>query len=136
MSELTPLARRAALRLFAGAPALAILPAAGVPSVPSAAGLTEAQRALVIAIGAHAAAQFDLDAVPSGDEDAFADACALETEALEAVAEAPCESDADFFVKAAYLIKREREAWGTELSEHEPFGLLALATELHMEGRQ
>jgi hypothetical protein len=68
------------------------------------------------------------------DQDAFDAACDLETEALEAVAKTRCESDADFFAKATYLIEREREAWGTELSGGAAFGLLALATELHTKG--
>jgi len=69
------------------------------------------------------------------DQDAFDAACDLKADALETVAETPCESDADFFIKAAYLIERERKAWGTELSDCAQFGLLALATELHMVAR-
>ena len=77
-----------------------------------------------------------VDATPSQpDEDAFAVLIDEADELLEAVAETPCESDADFFVKAAYLIECERKAWGPELSDCSSFGLLALATELHMEAR-
>jgi hypothetical protein len=69
------------------------------------------------------------------DQDTFDAACDLEAEALEAVAEMPCESDADFFAKATYLIERERAAWGTELSDSAHFGPLALATEHQGAGR-
>jgi hypothetical protein len=116
--------RRAALGALVGVAALAILPAAAV-SPPSAAAAP--------AIAAHKAVQDALDAMPSqpDEDDAYDAACDLEAAALEAVAETPCESDADFFVEAAYLIERERKAWGTELSDCAHFGLLALATELH-----
>jgi hypothetical protein len=128
-----PLNRRAALSAFAGVPALAVLPAVAIAIPPAAS--PPLSKAVALAIAAHKAAQAEIDAMPSQpDEHAFDAACDLEAEALEAVAETPCESDADFFAKATYLIERERKAWGTKLSDCAHFGLLALATELHMKG--
>jgi hypothetical protein len=106
-----------ALPVLAGAASLAAPPKATAPL----------SRAVALAIDAHKAAQARIDAISSEDQDAFDAACDLEADALEAVAETPCESDADFFAKALYLIEREREAWGN-------FELLALATELHVKG--
>jgi hypothetical protein len=56
-------------------------------------------------------------------------------EPLEAVAEAPCASDSDFFAKASYLIACERRVSGALLDNSEPFGLLAWATEQHVASR-
>ncbi|MGA2795798.1 MAG: hypothetical protein ABSE69_20245 [Roseiarcus sp.] len=126
--------RRAALGLLAGAPALAILPASASPSTAPAA--LARPNAAALAVAAHKAAQATVEAMEGGaDEDAFAAACDDASEALRAVAETPCATDADFLAKAAYLVECERQAWGSVLSDEAPFGLLALATELHVKGR-
>ena len=119
-------------RLFlAAGPAVSVFTALGAATLASPAP----SAALALAIDAHKAAQVAVDATPSQGEEHFAALVDLATEALEALAETPCESDADFFVKVAYLVTIERRLWGSELSESSAFGLLALATEMHVEGR-
>jgi hypothetical protein len=60
-------------------------------------------EALQVAIAAHRSAQNKIDAMP-GDSDEFATAVSDAEALLWEVAEAPCANDADFFVKASYLI--------------------------------
>jgi hypothetical protein len=102
MSELTPLARRAALRLIVvGAPALAILPSAMSAEVPP----TLAPDPVFAAIGYHKAAAaafsracYRTDAVlarrqgrevTQADEDAHQEASAAEEEALDDLMSTP-----------------------------------------------
>jgi hypothetical protein len=71
-----------------------------------------------------------VDTVADGPKNVVAAAERWSDEFLKEVVEMPCESDDDFFVKASYLLDCERNAWGL-LTADEPFGRLALATELH-----
>jgi hypothetical protein len=89
---------------------------------------------LALAIAAHRAAQAKVEGMEGhhSDEDGFSAAVDAARRTLLALAETPCVSDADFLAKAAYLVECERRLWGSVPSDETPFGLLALATELHL----
>ncbi|MGA2492164.1 MAG: hypothetical protein ABSF67_04355 [Roseiarcus sp.] len=92
--------------------------------------------AVDLAIAAHRSLQATVEAMESAaEEDSFAAAIAAESKALRDVAKTRCATDAEFVAKAAYLVACERKQWGSPPSDQEPFGLLAMATELHMRGR-
>jgi hypothetical protein len=69
-------------------------------------------------------------------EDAFASACDDAEAALWEVAEAPYSSDADFFVKASYLLEDVRRELRDMFSHDGEFGKLAFAIEMHLEQRE
>ena len=52
------------------------------------------------------------------------------------LAEMPCETDADFIAKIAYLLRHERRLWGETLHTRDgQYGALAFAVKLHLEER-
>jgi hypothetical protein len=132
--------RRAILRgILAGSVAAATaLPATGASASPV------QSEALRVAIAAHKAAQAKVDGMvtPSDPlavddhEEAFASACHVADAALWEVAEAPYSSDADFFVKASYLLEELHHELGGMFSHDGEFGKLAFALEMHLEQRE
>jgi hypothetical protein len=127
--------RRAALAVLTGAiasaPALAAAASLAVPVLASPAG----PSAVAVAIAAHKAVQGKLDAM-KGDGPEFDDMCDVEGDRFCDLAETPCASDAEFFAKATYMIAHVQASWGGCLSDGGAFGLLAVATEAHMQSRE
>jgi hypothetical protein len=132
--------RRAILRgILAGSVAAATaLPATGASASPA------QSEALRLAIAGHRAAQAKVDGMvtPSDPlaqddyEDAFAAACHVAEAALWEVAETPCSNDADFFVKASYLLEDVRRELRDMFAHDGEFGKLAFALEMHLEQRE
>jgi len=85
------------------------------------------------AIAAHKAVQAMIDGMSSEDEDAWNAALDAEDKARWALAETPCQSDADFFAKVAYLLAHEYRLQGGQYTHAVAFGDLAFAIELHLE---
>jgi hypothetical protein len=128
-------------RFFLGRSAAAISGAAigaaiPLPSVAAtsahAATTPVISEALRAAIAAHKAVQAMVDAMNSEDDawDATLDA---ERDALWALTETPCQSDADFFEKVAYLLKHAKHVLRGLFTHATDFGELAFAIELHLE---
>jgi hypothetical protein len=131
--------RRAVLRsiLAAAGAAVATVSATGASASPV------QSEALRIAIAAHKAAQAKVDGMVAppdrADQDAyeevFAEACDDAEAALWEVAEAPYSNDADFFVKASYLLEDVRRELRDMFAHDGEFGKLAFAIEMHLEQR-
>jgi hypothetical protein len=117
--------RRAALSALAGVSTLAIAPVAhaAVSRSPE----------LAAAIEGHDAAQAAVDGAHGLSDDAFSALCEAADNAMWAVAEAPCASDADFFAKVAHLLAYEHHVQGGMFRHDVDFGSLAYAVEMHLE---
>ena len=133
-----PANRRAVLRSILAAGVIASVSAAGASATPV------QSEALRIAIAAHKAAQAKVDGMvtPSDPlavddyEDAFNSACHDAEAALWEVAEAQCLSDADFFVKASYILEDVRRELRDMFAHDSKYGKLAFALEMHLEQRE
>jgi hypothetical protein len=85
------------------------------------------------AIAAHKAIQARIDGMTSENEAAWDAALDAERDARWALTEMPCQSDADFFAKAAHLLAHDRYVQGRFFTHDTDFGELAFAIELHLE---
>jgi hypothetical protein len=85
------------------------------------------------ALARHRAAQARIDAhFGQIDDEALADRLfAAESEALEALAETPCASDAEFLEKLRYLLAHETRIFEGPPDGHQHFGSIVVAVDRH-----
>jgi hypothetical protein len=102
---------------------------AAVAPVAAMSPVSDTMRA---AIAAHKAIQATIDSLGS-DDAAWEATLEAEDQARRALAETPCQTDADFFAKAAYLLAQEYRLQGGLYAHACAFGDLAFAIELHLE---
>lgn len=112
---------------------LAAAPVAGLAAIADAAP-APSSSALAAAIAGHKAARAALEA-HYGPDDLPEDLCRAETAASEALATAPCASDAELIEKLRYLLAYEKRLWGGPHIDR-PYGVLATALDQHLNPKE
>jgi len=108
---------------------LALAPAVALPAVAGAMGAPPLSGGLAQAIARHKVA-FAAFIACHGPEDIPEDINDADSEAIEAVALAPCASDAELLVKLRYLLAYEKYLWRAP-DIREQFGPVVVAVDLH-----